>query len=75
MTKMLQNAIKAVKPNVREHSKIPTAYDMSLDDLRELMKMSMTSDSGKICQAITSAFLFGFVMGNRATKARNLPRL
>ena len=72
MTKMFENAIKAVRPEEKQHSIVPSAYDMSGGDFCDLIKMAM---SGNEAKAIDLAFMFGFVMGNRCTIRRDMKRL
>ena len=73
MTKMFQNAIRAVKPgDEMGHSLVPYAYDMNLEDFSDLVGFALKGDPA---QAVSLAFLFGFVMGNRATITRKLKRL
>lgn len=73
MTKLFENAMKSIRANDDvSHSKVPTAYDMSLEDTAGLMEMAMKRDS---FYAVHYAFLFGFVMGNRATITRKMKRL
>lgn len=73
MTKVFENAMMSIRPNgdVKE-SRVPSAYDMSLEDTKGLTEMAMKGDP---FYAIHYAFLFGFVMGNRATHSRQLKRL
>ena len=75
MTKVFQNAIKAVRPNDDQNSIIPLPYDMSCEDFRDLMEMAFSGDTEAQWKAIALSFEFGFVMGNRATIARKLKRL
>lgn len=72
MTKLFENAMKAIEPNETKGNGIPTAYDMSLEDTTELTRMAMEEDP---FLAVHYAFMFGFVMGNRATHSRKLRRL
>ena len=73
MTKMFEGAINKVKPDgLNRPAVIPDAYDMSCDDYADLIEMSL---SGNQAEAISLAFMFGFVMGNRCTLRRNLRRL
>ena len=76
MTKMFENAIKAVKPDSsKAHEVIPYAYDISLEDFSDLLEMVFSRDHAENYQALVMAFEFGFVMGNRATHSRGLKRL
>jgi len=73
MTKVFENAIKSIRPDGDpKKSLLPSAYDMSLEDTSELTGMAM---EGNPFWAIHYAFLFGFVMGNRATHSRKIKRL
>ena len=73
MTKNFENAIKSARPDGSAHSSvIPSCYDMSADDTAELMELAYSKDPFR---AIHLAFVFGFVMGNRATHSRKLKRL
>lgn len=73
MTKMFENALKSVQPNgTCGGSKVPYAYDIGSKDMVGLYEMML---EGKYWDAITAAFHFGFVMGNRATHSRKLKRL
>ena len=73
MTKLFENAIESIRPNDDAlQSKLPTEYDMSLEATAGLIEMAMEGD---IFYAVHYAFLFGFVMGNRATIRRKLKRL
>ena len=73
MTKRFENVMKSIKPDGDAHlSKVPTEYDMSVEDFSDLTGMAMQKDPA---YAIRYAFLFGFVMGNRATISRKLKRL
>lgn len=73
MTKLFENAMKSIQPDGDpRRSKVPTEYDMSLEDYSELTGMALMKDPA---YAIHYAFLFGFVMGNRATITRKMKRL
>ncbi len=73
MTKMFENATKAVKPEGElGHSLIPSSYDMYLEDYSDLIGLAISGDPAK---AISLSFYFGFVMGNRATISHKLKRL
>lgn len=73
MTKLFKNAMKSIRPNDDVlQSKVPTEYDMSLEDTAGLTEMAMNGDP---FYAVHYAFLFGFVMGNRATITRKMKRL
>ena len=73
MTKRFENAIRAAEPDgTALSSRIPEHYSLSHDDLDGLLMMVF---SGEYFDALDRAFTFGFVMGNRATYARNLERL
>lgn len=73
MTKLFENAMKSIRPNGDNSlTKVPTEYDMSLEDYSELTGMALQKDPA---YAIHCAFLFGFVMGNRATITRKMKRL
>jgi len=50
--------------------KIPSAYQMSLEDMTFLYKCDKP-----LWQIIDIVFRFGFVMGNRATISRKMDRL
>lgn len=71
MTKMFENAVQKTKMG----QVIPCSYDMSLEDMQELLKLGCSGNRELILIAITTAFRFGFVMGNRATHSRNMRRL
>lgn len=72
MTKLFENAIQSIRPDGdAQQSRIPSAYDMSMKDASELTKMAKEDPFN----AITLAFLFGFVMGNRATITRKMKKL
>lgn len=77
MTKVFENAIKAVKPNGLDQSSIiPYAYDISLEDMTYLFDLAMSDENRDgLYHAITRAFMFGFVMGNRCTHRRKMKRL
>ena len=77
MTKVFENALKAVKPDGLDNSSIiPLAYDIGLEDMTELFKLARSDDERNgLYKAITRAFMFGFVMGNRCTHRRKLRRL
>lgn len=76
MTRIFENAIKAAKPNGMDSSSIiPYSYDMSLEDLDGLFELASSKGATGIYQAISRAFMFGFVMGNRCTHRRKLKRL
>ena len=73
MTKLFERAIKKVTPqDAPTHTIIPTQYDMGYYDIQALMEMA---HNGHSFEAISMAFDFGFVMGNRATHSRKLKRL
>jgi len=73
MTKLFDNAIKAVNPNgITKEGLIPYSYDMSMEDMTELMEMAL---DGRAFEALSLAFSFGYVMGNRATINRKLKKL
>ena len=76
MTKRFDFAMKAAQPDGTPNSSIvPDDYDLSSEDILELMRMARSGVSGDWFRAINLAFTFSFVMGNRATHARNLKRL
>lgn len=76
MTKAFDNAVLAVKPNgMDQESIIPSSYDMSMEDLTDLVSMTLSSLPDARMKAITFAFYFGFVMGNRCTHSRKMKRL
>ena len=73
MTKRFENAMKSISPSGDNRlSKLPTEYDMCLEDYSDLVGMALHKDPA---YAIHYAFLFGFVMGNRATITRKMKRL
>ena len=51
---------------------IPTAYQMNVEELRHLYEMIKM---GKVFEAFSMAFDYGFVMGNRATRKGRVKRL
>ncbi len=72
MTKLFENALESIAPGGKtELSKIPSGYDMSYEDTEGLTELAMTDPF----YAVHYAFLFGFVMGNRATITRKLKKL
>jgi hypothetical protein len=75
MTKKFENAIKAVKPDEDKLSLIPYDYDLGLEDLSGLAEYAMSGPKDAVFYAIVKAFMFGFVMGNRATISRKMKRL
>lgn len=73
MTKLFENAMKSIRELGPGHkSKVPKEYLMGMEDTTELMRTAMEKDP---FDAVYRAFLFGFVMGNRATIRRNLKKL
>lgn len=73
MTKLFENAMKSIRADAEgQLSKVPTEYDMGLEDFHDLTGMAIHGDPA---YAIHYAFLFGFVMGNRATISRKMKRL
>ena len=73
MTKLFENAMKSICPKGENHlSKVPSEYDMCLEDFSGLTGMALREDPA---YAVHYAFLFGFVMGNRATISRKMKRL
>lgn len=77
MTKMFENALKSVQPDGETcgYSKIPSSYDMGYEDFAGLLRLANSDEYDAAYKAIIRAFHFGFVMGNRATISRKLPRL
>ena len=77
MTKVFENAIKAVKPNgMDESSIIPNPYDIGLEDMTGLFDLALSDKNmNGLYHAITQAFMYGFVMGNRCTHSRKMKRL
>ena len=76
MTKLFENAMKAVKPDGMDQSSIiPSAYDIGLEDLSGLCGLALSKERDSLYHAIVRAFMFGFVMGNRCTLRRKLKRL
>lgn len=76
MTKLFENALKAVKPDGMDQScVIPSAYDLGLEDLSGLCELALSGKPNGPYHAIVRAFMFGFVMGNRCTLRRKLKRL
>ena len=45
-------------------TKTPPSYDMSIGGLKELAEIAITEP----CEGVTAAFLYGYVMGYRATR-------
>ena len=73
MTKLFENAMKSIRADEKgQLSKVPSEYDMGLEDFSELTRKALHGDPA---YAIHYAFLFGFVMGNRCTLRRGLKRL
>ena len=74
MTKMFDGAIKKVHPEgiTAANTVIPERYDISFTDMMELLQLA---HKGEAFKALNLAFSFGFVMGNRCTLRRKLPRL
>lgn len=76
MTRIFENAIKAVKPNgLDQRSIIPSSYDMSVEDMNGLYILAHSKDPNGLYRALMRAFMFGFVMGNRCTHRRKMKRL
>ena len=77
MTKLFENAMKAVKPDGMDQSSIiPYAYDIGVEDMTGLFMLARSkTDPNGLYHAIVRAFMFGFVMGNRCTLRRKLKRL
>lgn len=76
MTKMFENAIKAVRPkDGKEDGVIPGAYDMGYEDFSGLLELLHSGNPDDQWKAIVLSFEFGFVMGNRCTIRRKLRRL
>jgi hypothetical protein len=73
MTKLFENAMKSIGADEEgQLSKVPSVYDMGLEDFSELTGKALHDDPA---YAIHYAFLFGFVMGNRCTHSRKMKRL
>ena len=79
MTKLFKNALKAASGKDINGNDIyltapaiPVTYDMGLEDVNDLMELA---HKGNSFLAIHYAFIFGFVMGNRATITRKLKKL
>ena len=73
MTKLFENAMKSIRADEEgQLSKVPSEYDMGLEDFHDLTGKALHGDPA---YAIHYAFLFGFVMGNRATISRKMKRL
>jgi hypothetical protein len=71
---MFENAINALYPDEGScESLIPSAYEMGAKDMTDLIGLVL--EKGQYWEAISAAFKFGFVMGNRATHSRKLKRL
>lgn len=51
---------------------IPTAYDLSLPELSRLVGRARTPQGA--CEAIGSAFRYGFILGSRAQRAKDKKR-
>lgn len=73
MTKLFEGAVKKVNNGESlANSIIPDQYDIGYSDMSSLLEMIR---NGKAVEAVTLAFDFGFVMGNRCTLRRKLRRL
>ena len=76
MTRIFENAIKAVKPDGMGNSSIiPSPYDISCEDMTGLFQLALSDEPNGLWKAIVRAYLFGFVMGNRCTHRRKMKRL
>lgn len=53
----------------KANSNIPCSYDLNSTELSELIKQARNADPNETYDAIVTAFLYGFVMGHRATLA------
>ena len=62
MRNMKQTADKA-------SNNIPSTYDLNSTELRELISKARQADPNDSYDAIVTAFMYGFVMGHRATLA------
>ena len=56
----------------KRHGNIPTAYDLSVEDMRKLEQMAQQKD-GELVKLdrwtlITNSFVYGYEMGVRASK-------
>ena len=67
MRNMKQTADKA-------SNNIPSTYDLNSTELSELIKQARNADPNETYDAIVTAFLYGFVMGHRATLAGKVER-
>lgn len=63
-----RNMEQTVKKTV---GKIPTAYDISIEEICELTKLCKTDNFN----AIRIAFYYGFALGGRAEKKQRIPVL
>ena len=50
---------------VIDEVEVSTYYDLTLDEVRKLMDMGMKGPDG-LYEAITSSFVYGYAMGQRA---------
>ena len=52
---------------------IPGNYDLTFNELVQLLNEAATGADGR-CEAIYTAFRYGFVLGNRATVSGRIPK-
>ena len=73
MTKVFENAINSVMPDDDPRkAKVPQGYYINMEDVSWLVGKALREDP---FYAIHYAFLYGFVMGNRATITRKMKKL
>lgn len=53
----------------KARSNIPGSYDLNSTELSELLNKARQNDPNETYDAIVTAFMYGFVMGHRATLA------
>ena len=74
LSRRFENAIKAARPEGGSplSSVVPEPFDISANDISYLMNLAA---SGDLFMTVHLAFIYGFVMGNRATYTQKMKRL
>ena len=66
---MTRNMEKTVMENANT---IPAGYGLTLSEMERLFKKARLADANETITAISQAFTYGFVLGNRASKRQRV---
>ncbi len=63
------------KTAIKADAVLPKEYSLRFDEMQELLRRARQIDREDTLQAINTAFLYGFALGNRATVAGRISKV